>query len=203
MSEQNTGRYSVGQEIIGINFCYEGRKIAGVLIPYIYNDEKPSRIVFNKLTVTEHHKVPWDQDSSENPEKKYDGYKLIDPSGRIWTNQYPRASYGQTSDGANYQFNPELKEGETWKSYWESDETCEFLNVVSYYGNLMRGVAEFDKDASGASLADQEWRALMRTRLAELKAEIDKRIKTEYGLVFKSKPLYNGSKTLTWYLEKE
>mgnify|MGYP000436358831 CR=1 FL=1 len=72
MSEQNTGRYSVGQEIIGINFCYEGRKIAGVLIPYIYNDEKPSRIVFNKLTVTEHHKVPWDQDSSENPEKKYD-----------------------------------------------------------------------------------------------------------------------------------
>ena len=100
MSAQNTGRYSVGQEIIGINFRYEGRKIAGVLIPYIYNDEKPSRIVFNKLTVTEHHKVPWDQDSSENPEKKYDGYKLIDPSGRIWTNQYPRASYGQTSDGA-------------------------------------------------------------------------------------------------------
>ena len=38
MSEQNTGRYSVGQEIIGINFCYEGRKIAGVLIPYIYSN---------------------------------------------------------------------------------------------------------------------------------------------------------------------
>ena len=32
MTAKNTGRYSVGQEIIGINFCYEGRKIAGVLM---------------------------------------------------------------------------------------------------------------------------------------------------------------------------
>ena len=93
MSEAKTGRYSVGEEIYACVFVYNDR--ISTSQPYMMRSiETPTDIKFIKLTVKEHHKVPGDYDE----EVKYDGYILAADDGTIFTNQYPRASYGQVSD---------------------------------------------------------------------------------------------------------
>ena len=93
MSEAKTGRYSVGEEIYACVFVYSDR--ISTSQPYMMRSiETPTDIKFIKLTVKEHHKVPGDYDE----EVKYDGYILAADDGTIFTNQYPRASYGQVSD---------------------------------------------------------------------------------------------------------
>ena len=93
MSEVKTGRYSIGEEIYACVFVYNDRISTGQ--PYMYwSNETPTDIEFIKLTVKEHHKVPGDYDD----EVKYDGYILAADDGTIFTNQYPRASYGQLND---------------------------------------------------------------------------------------------------------
>lgn len=61
---------------------------------------------FIKVICKEHHKVSWEHDP-ENI-KKYDGFifeeirsSQINEPGRIYYNQYPRASYGQLDDSCN------------------------------------------------------------------------------------------------------
>ena len=93
MSEAKTGRYSVGEEIYACVFVYNDR--ISTSQPYMMRSiETPADIKFIKLTIKEHHKVPGDYDE----EIKYDGYILAADDGTIFTNQYPRASYGQVSD---------------------------------------------------------------------------------------------------------
>ena len=93
MSEAKTGRYSVGEEIYACVFVYSNH--ISISLPYTpWSNETPTDIKFIKLTVKEHHKVPGDYDD----EVKYDGYILAADDGTIFTNQYPRASYGQVSD---------------------------------------------------------------------------------------------------------
>ena len=93
MSEVKTGRYSVGEEIYACVFVYSNH--ISISLPYTpWSNETPTDIKFIKLTVKEHHKVPGDYDE----EIKYDGYILAADDGTIFTNQYPRASYGQMSD---------------------------------------------------------------------------------------------------------
>ena len=93
MSEAKTGRYSIGEEIYACVFVYSDR--ISTSQPYMMRSiETPTDIKFIKLTVKEHHKVPGDYDD----EVKYDGYILAADDGTIFTNQYPRASYGQLSD---------------------------------------------------------------------------------------------------------
>jgi len=93
MSEVKTGRYSVGEEIYACVFVY-GDRISTSQPYMMWSNETPTDIKFIKLTVKEHHKVPGDYDE----EIKYDGYILAADDGTIFTNQYPRASYGQMSD---------------------------------------------------------------------------------------------------------
>jgi hypothetical protein len=54
------------------------------------------------LTCVEHHKVPNEWDSSNPPKLDCDGFIFLDEETEIrWSNQYPRASYGQTTDTAD------------------------------------------------------------------------------------------------------
>lgn len=54
------------------------------------------------LTCVEHHKVPNEWDSSTPPKLDCDGFIFLDEETEIrWSNQYPRASYGQTTDTAD------------------------------------------------------------------------------------------------------
>lgn len=93
MSEAKTGRYSIGEEIYACVFVY-GDRISTNQPYMMWSNETPTDIKFIKLTIKEHHKVPGDYDE----EIKYDGYILAADDGTIFTNQYPRASYGQVSD---------------------------------------------------------------------------------------------------------
>lgn len=103
-------RYQLNEEIFVIHFDYaslrakeEKFQAADFYLPFVYGREEiPSEIDLELLTVTEHHLVPWDQDPKQ--EKKYDGYLLKDSQGEILSNQYPRASYGQTTDTGDRQF---------------------------------------------------------------------------------------------------
>lgn len=93
MSEAKTGRYSIGEEIYACVFVYNDR--ISISQPYMmWSNETPTDIKFIKLTVKEHHRVPGEHDD----EVKYDGYILAADDGKIFTNQYPRAGYGQISD---------------------------------------------------------------------------------------------------------
>lgn len=58
-------------------------------------------VTIKTFTCVEHHRVRWDYDDNEK-EPKYDGFVFTaDDGGRVWHNQYPRASYGQLSDRAD------------------------------------------------------------------------------------------------------
>ena len=95
MSEVKTGRYSIGEEIYACVFVYGDRITTSQ--PYLiwsWSNETPTDIKFIKLTVKEHHRVPGEYDD----EVKYDGYILATDDGKIFTNQYPRAGYGQLCD---------------------------------------------------------------------------------------------------------
>ena len=104
MSEAKTGRYSIGEEIYACVFVYNDR--ISTSQPYMMRSiETPTDIKFIKLTVKEHHKVPGDYDD----EVKYDGYILAADDGTIFTNQYPRASYGQLSDRSDRIFHIDFR----------------------------------------------------------------------------------------------
>lgn len=100
-------RYQVGQKVPVVACVIKGQKPFGVTIPLLHDDKQPDSVFMKMLTVTEHHRVPnhWESD----PEKKdCDGYILSDEQGARWLNQYPRASYGQTTDHADRQFEADL-----------------------------------------------------------------------------------------------
>lgn len=92
----------------------EGDRIGMFSQPLLYSDEMPSKINFTKLMVTEHHKVYDSYDEKRTKPPECDGYILTDTEGRLWSNQYPTASYGQMSDEGNRRFHRHstTKEGE-------------------------------------------------------------------------------------------
>lgn len=93
----NTGRYSIGEEIYGICFQFESRN-ASTTNPAVFlmNGHAVSAVMFNKFTVTEHHKVHYH--FGDVNDKTCDGYSLVDENGIIYHNQYPSAHYEQMSD---------------------------------------------------------------------------------------------------------
>jgi hypothetical protein len=61
-------------------------------------------ILFTEVEITDHYLVNWEHDEIEIP-PRYHGFAVIDrASGDIWTNQYPKATFSQTSDDADWQF---------------------------------------------------------------------------------------------------
>lgn len=94
-------RYEIGQKIWTVFF----HNLDAFFYPS-YSQFMPwesatfPEIEFRELTVTEHHKVlnEW-ANNTDVPD--CDGYVLQDDTGRIWHNQFPRASYGQMSDNCD------------------------------------------------------------------------------------------------------
>lgn len=101
-------RYQVNSVLFAVQFTQawdlESERIATYSTPLLYSNEMPSKINLIKLSVAEHHKVPNEWDEKAKPVKDCDGYLLRDDNGLVYANQYPRASYGQTSDTANRRF---------------------------------------------------------------------------------------------------
>lgn len=99
---KDTGRYDIGQEIIVANIVHNhfaGGKVKRTyekdFCSYLDKDRRPVSVIFKKLKVVEHRKVPELYDDDQIP--NHDGYILVDEDGNRWLNQYPYAYYGQLS----------------------------------------------------------------------------------------------------------
>lgn len=111
-------------------------------------------IRFHQLTITEHHRVPGEWDDKP----QYDGFIAVDAAGNRWENQFPRASYGQTSDYADGDF--QLAMADDWcrenvKSNVPFEALFDFidaqeLNIATY--DLIRFMGSLD----GGILNDDE-----------------------------------------------
>ena len=100
-------RYTLGQKLYGVHF------VTASLVndafsnqwyskSYLHTEDPVVKITLVELEVKEHHKVPYKFDTDNKLD--YDGYLLQDEKGRLWSNQYPRASYGQISCIGDYRF---------------------------------------------------------------------------------------------------
>lgn len=115
-TSKSTGRYSIGEKIIAVAIrtvypgkCGNAPKVSWALNcpPHYIAREfgaKVAGMVFKEFEVVEHHKVHLDYDGDDKAEPTCDGYILKDEFGILYTNQFPRASYGQMSDRGNYIF---------------------------------------------------------------------------------------------------
>jgi hypothetical protein len=94
-------RFNIGEKIIAIHYRIKDHRsfFNPIFCPW---DDTLTKLDLAVLTVTEHHKVAWDQDPTGK--REYDGFLLQDQTGQQWSNQYPHASYGQVSDAADRMF---------------------------------------------------------------------------------------------------
>ena len=139
MSEVKIGRYSIGEEIYACVFVYNDRISTGQ--PYMeWSNETPTDIKFIKLTVKEHHRVPGEYDD----EVKYDGYILAADDGKIFTNQYPRAVYGQISDRGDRIFHIDFrgKTEDDFKKMFENEtkEPHEYVLISEVFTPMFKAV---------------------------------------------------------------
>lgn len=100
-------RYTLGQKLYGVHFvtasfvndAYSNQWYSK---SYLHTEDPVVKITLVELEVKEHHKVPYKFDTDNKLD--CDGYLLQDEKGRLWSNQYPRASYGQISCIGDYRF---------------------------------------------------------------------------------------------------
>lgn len=155
MSQAKTGRYSVGQQIVGVAavVAYPGNnktpacKRSQVFLPSVLgateSGVKVLDFVFKLFTVKEHCRVP--HEYGEENDHSCDGY-ILQPSEnnaneQVWYNQYPVASFGQLDDTGNYIFNLRIADNTSdkefqrifndWKNPWQFIEIDYFLGKIS------------------------------------------------------------------------
>lgn len=99
-------RYQLNEDIFVIGYYHNDKdrpnRIITSIFDVILSPEIDWKFEIKKLTVTEHHKV--EVKYFENQGKTADGYVLIDFENKVYHNQYPTASYGQTSDAGDRMF---------------------------------------------------------------------------------------------------
>lgn len=139
------------------------------------------RLVFQELTIEEHHKVAWEWGG----EAKYDGFIARDADGRVWHNQYPQASYGQMDDTADGDFTLATLETDFVTMYQDTVDgldrmeddllakgcslsmfnLCRFLNHAAGGICLEDGTPVY-RDANHQAVAE-EWKPIVDRVLAE------------------------------------
>lgn len=112
MSKLAKLRYEIGMEYVFARPVYLDRDTGKVRKSGLYDPTRHDLkdIEFVLARCEEHHRVHWDQDPSE--EKKYDGFvfsRVDGPNaGARFCNQYPSASYGQTTTDQDWKIEPEF-----------------------------------------------------------------------------------------------
>ena len=139
-------RYQPQQEIFVVAFRYPtmDQRMLTYRQPLIHDDNQPTRIYFNKLTVAEHHRVrsEW---AAVDSEPTCDGYLLSAEDGKVYSNQYPTASYGQTTDTADRRFflHLEEKEGVYEKFLADNpDSPLEYNLLTDVIESIMKGIKD-------------------------------------------------------------
>lgn len=142
-------RFTIGQKLFTIGLVLNSKSTGKLAIHGHFSNPIPSlysvsKIQFNELTITEHHKVAGEW----SDEKEYDGFKAVDKNGLTYSNQYPTASYGQLTDNKNHEFELDLIE-ETYEknSHLGLDQFFESIfaqNLSPYNYELIRFMNELD-----------------------------------------------------------
>lgn len=173
-------RYQVGEKLIVAFFKFEGEK--GFLwfsMPYLYHEKQIEQILLKEMEVTEHHKVSWEYDADNKND--HDGYVLKDKDGNIWHNQYPKASYGQTSSEADFRFrrnsNPFGKK-EDIPGYLVMD----YRLLTQVYDDIYTGIVELPKRNNPPTQLIE--------KLTELKERLEKQLAEEFKKKFVSEPIW-------------
>lgn len=142
-------RYSVGQIALYMFTEFVPKNLRFNNLYYPWEDELV-KIHFKKLVCKEHHRVPgsWDD------EVKYDGFifsETVDGKETLFNNQYPRASYGQLDDSADWKI---IDEHEDFVCYQDAEKVLE---------SLLRGVKELkDKEPDWAKSIQDHYDQLLK-----------------------------------------
>lgn len=148
-------RYAVNQvvPVIKIEFDMAVERFIPLYCPW--EGDKLKQILIKQLVVSEHHKVSWDQDP--DGEKKYDGYVLTDKvDSSRWTNQYPRASYGQIDTSCDYRF-------------YKED-----ADLFDYYVDGMQQLEIIHRGIQQLKTQKPEWSEMLTIHFNEVKDSIEK-----------------------------
>lgn len=136
-------RYNIGEKVIVMHYVLNGR-IGWTNRVYAPWEDTLDRIMMETLTVTEHHKVAWDQDP--NGEKKHDGFVLENHLHQKWSNQFPTASYGQISTTADYYFDRKYPDGVDFNEL-SDEQMATFEDVTVVIDRIDRGIKYFKEAA--------------------------------------------------------
>lgn len=141
-------RYNVNQVVLfmHINFIPKELRMGNLFFPW--KDELVG-VSFKKLTCKEHHRVPGDWDD----EIKYDGFifsETKDGKEELYNNQYPRASYGQLDDSANWMIIDHTTDDYHW--YRDAGKQLEIV---------LRGIKELKE-------REPEWAKALQEHLDDL-----------------------------------
>lgn len=141
-------RFNIGDEryIIGFKINRaDGSQIKNFSFMPPQPDNTLSHITIKKAVVVEHHKVP----VNESDDKTADGY-IFDVDGERGENQYPRASYGQTSDTMDYivstfrhHYDLMNKDIEVFK---KSNMIVHYQILTSFLDTLTYGISRFNEN---------------------------------------------------------
>lgn len=195
-------RYQVGEKLITVFFEIEERELsAWFVMPYLYDMRNVRKVWLKELEVKEHHKVGWDQDPAG--EKKHDGYILQDSDGKYYHNQYPSASYGQLSCEGDTAFERNFPGGkdEVELYFNKPEEPADFKLLTEVYSKIARGIMDIQAIlANPERVADHEEFRQKADLLIPVKEDIDKQLAETYKKKMESKPFYEGSRVLKWFL---
>lgn len=182
-------RFTIGQKLFTIGLVLNSKSTGKISIHGHFVNPIPSlysisKIQFNELTITEHHKVAGEW----SDKKEYDGFKAVDKNGLTYSNQYPIASYGQLSDNKNHEFELDLIEESYEKnSHLSLDQFFESMfaqNLSPYNYELIR----FMNDLDGGFVDDNNMTDYQRdypevySQLQQISNQVQQQFKKDTGL---------------------
>ena len=141
-----TTRFQIGQTLTTIAFRMPGIKKAtfGPRVPLLFDSIQPEKITLIDLVVKEHHKVNNEFEDADQ-EKTCDGFVLECEDGKTWHNQFPRASYSQTSDACDRQFNYAISTGDVIDDLISDENRQEIFTELGsvVIDRILRGISVF------------------------------------------------------------
>lgn len=202
-------RFTIGQKLFTIGLVLNSKSTGKIAIHGHFVNPIPSlysisKIQFNELTITEHHKVAGEW----SDKKEYDGFKAVDKNGLTYSNQYPIASYGQLSDNKNHEFELDLIEESYEKnSHLSLDQFFESIfaqNLSPYNYELIR----FMNDLDGGFVDDNNMTDYQRdypevySQLQQISNQVQQQFKKDTGLnlVFNIEKLFKRNYK-SWIIE--
>lgn len=99
-------RFKLQQKVPVVNFLIQAEPPVTTLMPTPWTLPILG-VQIEILTITVWEKVPnyWATNyRATDVQRDCDGFHAVDATGQVWWNQYPRASYSQTSDVADWRF---------------------------------------------------------------------------------------------------